>query len=379
MTESYRASKAGWKIVESIGVELDAAIANASGTFLAAGITPELIALQQTSSDEWKNEFTELYGSMNWYSSVLETASILTGVLEEADYSQATMIIRQTTPQKALENLRQMAAAVDLYTNANVPLEKEIVHLYIQYRRLAYSSIGFTHPNDILYESRLISEIKFCLDIFQGGILHDRYWHWLDHFYYEVYRPWREERSQFLEALKQKIATVLGSSQSTGQVADLQWLSDLNPALRYPEINQAIRSGDLFVNFWLEPFGFADTFILLPGMFYLSFAEPGQIYENFLAYSHQLAGQVQALADPTRLIILRMIRALSMTNTDMAAYLGLSRPTVSIHAKVLREAGLIHSWEEGRITRHEINPAAVRKLFRDLAEFLDLPPETPKK
>jgi DNA-binding transcriptional ArsR family regulator len=59
----------------------------------------------------------------------------------------------------------------------------------------------------------------------------------------------------------------------------------------------------------------------------------------------------------------------------MAAYLGLSRPTVSIHARVLREAGLIHSWEEGRITRHEINPEAVRKLFSELESFLDLPPE----
>ncbi len=64
-----------------------------------------------------------------------------------------------------------------------------------------------------------------------------------------------------------------------------------------------------------------------------------------------------------------------MTNTDMAAYLGLSRPTVSIHAKVLREAGLIRSWEEGRITRHEIEPNAVKTLFGDLELFLDLPDE----
>ncbi|KPL71180.1 hypothetical protein ADM99_11675 [Leptolinea tardivitalis] len=84
---------------------------------------------------------------------------------------------------------------------------------------------------------------------------------------------------------------------------------------------------------------------------------------------------MQALADPTRLIILRLIRAMSMTNTDMAAYLGLARPTVSIHARILREAGLIRSWEEGRVTRHEIDPAAVHKLFRDLEKFLDLPSE----
>ncbi len=206
---------------------------------------------------------------------------------------------------------------------------------------------------------------------------HDRFWHWMDHFYYEVYRSWREQRDPFVKDLEQKLTPILGISQAEGKIPDIQWLPELSPALRYPEISTAIRAGDLSVNFWLEPFGFFDTFTLLPGQIYLSFAEPGQMYENFLIYSRQLSGQVQALADPTRLIILRIIRSLSMTNTDMAAYLGLSRPTVSIHAKVLREAGLINSWEDGRITRHEINPEAVRKLFHDLAEFLDLPPEIP--
>jgi DNA-binding transcriptional ArsR family regulator len=73
------------------------------------------------------------------------------------------------------------------------------------------------------------------------------------------------------------------------------------------------------------------------------------------------------------LIILRLIREFSMTNTDMAVFLHISRPTVSIHAKVLREAGLIRSWDDGRITRHAIVPEAVQTLFQDLKEFLDLP------
>ncbi len=75
------------------------------------------------------------------------------------------------------------------------------------------------------------------------------------------------------------------------KVPDLQWLSDVNPALRYPEIGSAIQSGDLFVNFWLEPFGFADSFTSAAGQIYLSFAEPGQMYENFLAYTRTLGEQ----------------------------------------------------------------------------------------
>ncbi len=55
--------------------------------------------------------------------------------------------------------------------------------------------------------------------------------------------------------------------------------------------------------------------------------------------------------------------------------MGIARPTVSVHAKVLREAGLIDSRQEGRVTRHEIVPEAVRKLMRELQSFLDIADE----
>jgi ArsR family transcriptional regulator len=57
----------------------------------------------------------------------------------------------------------------------------------------------------------------------------------------------------------------------------------------------------------------------------------------------------------------------------MARFFGLSRPTVSNHAKILREAGLIDSRQEGRQVRHRINPDELHRLFDDLVEFLDLP------
>ena len=76
---------------------------------------------------------------------------------------------------------------------------------------------------------------------------------------------------------------------------------------------------------------------------------------------------------PTRLMILRMIRQFDLMNTEMADLLGLSRPTVSVHARILREAGLIRSYEDGRAVRHQIVPEAVRELFDDLEKLLDLP------
>ena len=99
------------------------------------------------------------------------------------------------------------------------------------------------------------------------------------------------------------------------------------------------------------------------------------LLENFFNFASQLAARAQALADPTRLVILRMIRHFAMTNTEIAAYLGISRPTVSVHAKILREAGLIDTYEVGRAVQHKIEPVALRKLFEDLIQFLDLPEE----
>ena len=85
-----------------------------------------------------------------------------------------------------------------------------------------------------------------------------------------------------------------------------------------------------------------------------------------------MAARAQALADPTRLTILRLIRHFGMVNTEIAQYLGISRPTVSVHARILREAGLIQSEQDGRVVRHKIIPGEIRRLFRDLQHYLDL-------
>lgn len=99
----------------------------------------------------------------------------------------------------------------------------------------------------------------------------------------------------------------------------------------------------------------------------------GGIYERFGEKTAILARQVQALADPTRLGILRIIRHFGMINTEIAKAMAIQRPTVSIHAKLLREAGLISSRKVGREMRHEIVPGALQDLFHDLEELLDLP------
>jgi DNA-binding transcriptional ArsR family regulator len=116
-----------------------------------------------------------------------------------------------------------------------------------------------------------------------------------------------------------------------------------------------------------------DSWLLEDEFILISFAEAGSIYEGFIRFSEDVAKRSSALGDPTRLLILRLIRNFGMDNTSIAAYLGLSRPTVSVHAKILREAGLISSEKHGREIKHQIDIEEVHRLFSDLKDFLDLP------
>ena len=212
------------------------------------------------------------------------------------------------------------------------------------------------------------------LRILHDGDLHARFWHWLDRFYYEYYRPWREMQRARLDAIRKRAATIMGP-QNAGQPPALQWLPKQNPIQMHPRVEAHILAGQLQLFLWLEPYELPDTWSLYPGLILASFAEPGPLWESFEASATDVARRAKALADPTRLIILRLIRHFSLINTDLADYMGLARPTVSVHAKILREAGLIRSHQEGRRVRHEIVPEEVHRLFRDMQDFLDLPDE----
>lgn len=55
----------------------------------------------------------------------------------------------------------------------------------------------------------------------------------------------------------------------------------------------------------------------------------------------------RALADPTRLRIVSLVRHMEMAVGELAAVLGQSQPRVSRHLKILADAGLLHRSKEG--------------------------------
>jgi len=85
-----------------------------------------------------------------------------------------------------------------------------------------------------------------------------------------------------------------------------------------------------------------------------------------------LADRFQALADPTRLRIVALLRLMELSVGELAQVLGQSQPRVSRHLKILADAGVLERRKEGSwvfLTLAE--PEQVEPLFRLIDEWAD--------
>ena len=84
----------------------------------------------------------------------------------------------------------------------------------------------------------------------------------------------------------------------------------------------------------------------------------------------EAAALFKALADPTRLRILRAISSVNeLCECNIVPAFGLSQPTISYHLKILREAGLVHSERRGQWVYHTVNQKALLGAVRNLTEI----------
>jgi len=81
---------------------------------------------------------------------------------------------------------------------------------------------------------------------------------------------------------------------------------------------------------------------------------------------------LKALADPTRLRILRYLTAAPLTPAQLARRLRLRAPTVVYHLRALRLAGLVHlTIESGKKVHYTARSEAVTTMFAALQGFLE--------
>ncbi len=82
-----------------------------------------------------------------------------------------------------------------------------------------------------------------------------------------------------------------------------------------------------------------------------------------------MAGIFKALGDPTRREILKLLNKGDLTAGEIAEHFEMSKPAITKHLDILREAELVSSEKKGQYVIYSIN---VTVLQEALSEFLTL-------
>src|SRR5690349_24789553 len=91
-----------------------------------------------------------------------------------------------------------------------------------------------------------------------------------------------------------------------------------------------------------------------------------------MSSSQSVASFFQALADPTRLRILALLRRMELPVGELAQVLGQSQPRVSRHLKILADAGVLERRKEGSWVFLTLGDAErVEPLFALIDEWAD--------
>ena len=78
-----------------------------------------------------------------------------------------------------------------------------------------------------------------------------------------------------------------------------------------------------------------------------------------------------AISDPTRRRVLELVRDQELPAGRLAAEFAISRPAVSRHLRVLREAGLVRERRDGRLRLYRADPAPLFELRSWLERYWD--------
>src|SRR5215213_823616 len=79
-----------------------------------------------------------------------------------------------------------------------------------------------------------------------------------------------------------------------------------------------------------------------------------------------------ALADPTRRELVGLLAAGELAAGELADRFPVSRPAISRHLRVLREAGLVRARAEGKRRLYALDPRPLRELDAWLEPYRDL-------
>lgn len=72
----------------------------------------------------------------------------------------------------------------------------------------------------------------------------------------------------------------------------------------------------------------------------------------------------KSLSDPTRRQILQLLKQREMTAGEIAAHFSISKPSISHHLDLLKQAGLVSARREGQFMHYSINTTILEDLMQ---------------
>jgi DNA-binding transcriptional ArsR family regulator len=88
-----------------------------------------------------------------------------------------------------------------------------------------------------------------------------------------------------------------------------------------------------------------------------------------MGYAGRVQSTIQALAEPRRREILALIRDRELSAGEIASGFDVTRPAISQHLGVLKEAGLVSERREGTKRFYRARPEGLRELKEFLEGF----------
>lgn len=73
---------------------------------------------------------------------------------------------------------------------------------------------------------------------------------------------------------------------------------------------------------------------------------------------------IKALNDPTRRMILEMLQEKDLTAGEIADRFDMSKPSISHHLELLRQADLVISVKKGQFIRYSLNTSVLDELLK---------------
>ena len=80
----------------------------------------------------------------------------------------------------------------------------------------------------------------------------------------------------------------------------------------------------------------------------------------------------KALADPTRRQVLQLLRQGPKSAGELAGHFPVSKPTMSAHFAVLREAGLVHSEKHGKAVMYRLRMSVLEEALMEFTQLFGL-------